>query len=156
QVAIKAGPGKPTTHMSITHNHFYTGHGMSIGSNTDGGASDILVSDLTIDGADNGLRIKSNITRGGLVHDVVYENVCIRDTANPVMLDTSYTAHASPADNKPPVFRDITMRNVWIGGAGKVTLEGIDAAHRSAIQFDNVVFDQPGNVKIVAKHADVK
>ncbi|MGP8244850.1 MAG: glycosyl hydrolase family 28 protein [Bryobacteraceae bacterium] len=67
QVAIKAPAGAPTTHMSITHNHFYSGHGMSIGSTTDGGASNILVSDLTIDGADNGLRIKSNITRGGLV-----------------------------------------------------------------------------------------
>jgi polygalacturonase len=61
-VAIKAPAGDPTTHMTIAHNHFYSGHGMSIGSNTDGGASAIRVSDLTIDGADNGLRIKSNTT----------------------------------------------------------------------------------------------
>jgi polygalacturonase len=156
QVAIKAPPGKPTTHMSVVHNHFYTGHGMSIGSNTDGGASAIRVSDLSIDGADNGLRIKSNITRGGLVHDVVYEDVCIRDTANPVILDTSYTAHVSPEDNKAPAFRDITVRNVWIEGGGKVTLEGIDSAHRSGIQFDNVVFDQPSKIRVAAKHTDVK
>jgi polygalacturonase len=156
QVAIKAGPGKPTTHMSVDHNHFYSGHGMSIGSNTDGGASAIRVSDLSIDGADNGLRIKSNITRGGLVHDVVFEDVCIRDTANPVLMDTSYTAHASAADNKPPVFRDITVRNVWIGDGGKVTLDGVDSAHRLGIQFDNVIFDQPAKIKIAATHADVK
>ena len=31
-VAIKAGAGLPTTHMTISHNHFYSGHGMSIGS----------------------------------------------------------------------------------------------------------------------------
>jgi polygalacturonase len=155
-VAIKAGPGKPTTHMSVVHNHFYSGHGMSIGSNTDGGASAIRVSDLTIEGADNGLRIKSNITRGGLVHDVVYEDVCIRDTANPVLMDTSYTAHVSAADNKPPVFRDITVRNVWIGGGGKVTLQGIDPTHRLGIQFDNVVFEDPAKIKIAATHADVK
>jgi polygalacturonase len=156
QVAIKAGPGKPTTHMSVIHNHFYSGHGMSIGSNTDGGASAIRVSDLSIDGADNGLRIKSNITRGGLVHDVVYEDVCIRETANPVMMDTSYTAHVSAADNKPPVFRDITVRNVWIAGGGKVTLEGFDKAHPVGIQFDNVIFDEPAKIKISATHADVK
>ena len=64
QVAIKAPAGGPTRHMSIVHNHFYSGHGMSIGSNTDGGASAIQVTDLSIDGADNGLRIKSNVTRG--------------------------------------------------------------------------------------------
>jgi hypothetical protein len=38
-VAIKAPKGGPTAHMTIAHNHFYAGHGMSIGSETDGGAS---------------------------------------------------------------------------------------------------------------------
>jgi polygalacturonase len=156
QVAIKAPAGAPTTHMSIVHNHFYTGHGMSIGSTTDGGASAIRVSDLTIDGADNGLRIKSNITRGGLVHDVVFEDVCIRDTANPILMDTSYTAHVSKAESKAPVFRDIVVRNVRVEGAGKVTLEGLDEAHRLGIQFDNVVFDDAAQVKLSATHADVK
>lgn len=156
QVAIKAPAGAPTTHMSILHNHFYSGHGMSIGSTTDGGASAIRVSDLSIDGADNGLRIKSNITRGGLVHDVVFEDVCIRDTANPIVMETSYSAHASTANNRPPVFRDIIVRNVRVEGGGKVTLEGLDATHRLGIQFDNVVFDDPAQVKLSAKHADVK
>ncbi len=155
-VAIKAPAGAPTTHMSIVHNHFYAGHGISIGSPTDGGASAIRVSDLSIEGADNGLRIKSNITRGGLVHDVVFEDVCIRDTANPILMDTTYTAHVSNADSKPPVFRDIAVRNVRVEGGGKVTLAGLDATHRLGIQFDNVVFDDPAQVKLSATHADVK
>ena len=156
QVAIKAPAGAPTTHMSIVHNHFYTGHGMSIGSPTDGGASAIRVSDLSIDGADNGLRIKSNITRGGLVDDVVFEDVCIRDTANPILMDTNYSAHVSKEDSRPPVFRNITVRNVRVEGGGKVTLEGLDAAHRLGIQFDGVVFDDPDRIKISATHVDVK
>jgi len=156
QVAIKAPSGAPTTHMSIVHNHFYSGHGMSIGSPTDGGASAIRVADLSIDGADNGLRIKSNITRGGLVDGVMFEDVCIRDTANPILMDTNYTAHVSKEDSKPPVFRNITVRNVRVEGGGKVTLEGLDAAHRLGIQFDGVVFDDPANVQVSAKHADVK
>ena len=156
QVAIKAPVGRPTTHMSIVHNHFYSGHGMSIGSNTDGGASAIRVSDLSIDGSDNGLRIKSNITRGGLVRDVVFEDVCIRETANPVYMDSTYSAHTSQADNRPPVFRDIVLRNVRVSGAGKVTLEGLDAAHRLGIRFDNVVFDNPAAITISASQADVE
>lgn len=38
---------------------------MSIGSETEGGASAIRVTDLSIDGADNGIRIKSSPSRGG-------------------------------------------------------------------------------------------
>ena len=90
------------------------------------------------------------------MHDVVFEDVCIRDTANPVLMDTSYTAHVSKADSKPPVFRDITVRNVRVEGGGKVTLEGLDAAHRVGIQFDNVVFDDAAKIKLSATHADVK
>src|SRR5690349_11887167 len=142
--------------MTIAHNHFYTGHGMSIGSNTDGGASTIRVSDLSIDGADNGLRVKSNITRGGLVEDVVYEGVCIRDTANPIVTDTSYTAHVSAADNRFPIFRGITLRNVRIHGGGKVTLEGVDAQHKTEIRFDNVTFDDPGAIRTAGKHVVAK
>ena len=155
QIAIKAGTGKPTTHMSVVHNHFYSGHGMSIGSPTDGGASAIRVSDLSIDGSDNGLRIKSNSTRGGLVHDVIFEDVCIRRTANPVFMDTNYLAHTSKTTGRIPVFRDITIRNVRVEGGGKVTLEALDDAHRLGIQFDNVVFDHPGAIRISARHADV-
>jgi polygalacturonase len=156
QVAIKGGGETPTSHISIVHNHFYTGHGMSIGSETYRGVSSVYVSDLSIDGSDNGLRIKSNITRGGLVHDVRYEDVCIRDTANPVMMDTSYTAHESPTKDLSPQFRDVVLRNVRVQGAGKVMLEAVDASHRLGIQFDNVIFDDPGKIKVSAKHADVK
>ena len=156
QVAIKAPAGAPTSHMSILHNHFYTGHGMSIGSNTDGGASAIRVADLSIDGADNGLRIKSNITRGGLVEDVVFEDVCIRDTAYPILMDTHYGGQAGEADGRPPVFRNITLRNVRVEGGGKVTLEGLDAAHRLGIQFDGVVFDDPAGIEVSAQHAEVR
>jgi len=138
------------------HNHFYSGHGMSIGSTTDGGASAIRVSDLSIDGSDNGLRIKSNVTRGGLVRDVVFEDVCIRDTANPVFMDTSYSAHVSKAERRVPVFREITVRNVRVEGRGRVTLEGSDAEHRLGIQFDGVWFDDPAAIKVSAKHAEVK
>jgi polygalacturonase len=156
QVAIKAGAGAPTSHMSIIHNHFYSGHGMSIGSATDGGASDILVSDLTIDQADNGFRIKSNATRGGLVHHVTFQNVCIRSTENPIVMDTNYSAAFSRASGRIPVFRDIFLKDVRIEGPGKVTLDGYDAAHRLDIHFDNVTFSNPAAVRLQARDADIQ
>jgi polygalacturonase len=78
-VAIKAGNGGPTENVSILHNHFYSGHGMSIGSETNGGVRRVLVDDLTLEGTTSGLRIKSDVSRGGLVQDVLYRNICLRD-----------------------------------------------------------------------------
>ena len=155
QVAIKAGAPGPTTHMTVSHNHFYTGHGMSIGSETDGGASAILVTDLSIDGADNGIRIKSNSTRGGLVHEVVYEDVCIRDTKNPIYMDSNYSAATGPTHDKFPTFTGIVLRNVRVEGSGKITLEGLDQAHRLGMTFDNVHLDSLADIKIAASHADL-
>ncbi len=154
QVAIKAGKGAPTTNMTISDNHFYTGHGMSIGSETDGGASRIRVSNLSIDGADNGLRIKSNSSRGGLVRDVVYDGVCIRATKNPILMDTNYSFYGEARD-KIPEFKDIVVRNIRVEGGGKVSLNGFDSGHRLGIRFDNVVFDRPEIIKTTAKEADI-
>ena len=143
-----------TTHMTIAHNHFYYGHGMSIGSETDGGASAIRVTDLSIDGADNGIRIKSNSSRGGLVQDVVYDDVCIRDTKNPIYMDSNYSYYGTARD-KLPVFTNITLRNVHILGGGKITLDGFDAAHRLGMILDNVFLNNPQEMKITAVHADL-
>ena len=141
--------------MTISHNHFYYGHGMSVGSETDGGADHILVTDLSIDGADNGLRIKSNSSRGGLVENVRYEDVCIKDTKNPIFMDSNYSFTGTARD-KLPQFRDITLHNVRIEGAGKLTLEGYDATHALRMLFDGVTLSSPGDIKIVAKFAELR
>ena len=152
-VAIKAGSPGPTRNITISHNHFYYGHGMSIGSETDGGASAIRVTDLSIDGADNGIRIKSNSSRGGLVRDVVYEDVCIKDTTNPIYMDSNYS-YRGEATDKLPTFQDITLRNVRIVGPGKITLDGFDPTHRLAMLFDNLTLANPTAIKIVARHGE--
>jgi polygalacturonase len=155
-IAIKAGAGLPTTHMTISHNHFYSGHGMSIGSETNGGASAIWVSDLSIDGADNGIRIKSNSTRGGLVHDIVYEDVCMRNTKNPIYMDTHYTATVGTTQGLIPQFEDITLRNVRIVGEGKITLDGYDAERRLGMTLDNVAADNPEAVRVSGSHVSLQ
>ena len=154
-VAIKAGGTIPSTHMTISHNHFYSGHGMSIGSETDAGASAIRVSDLSIEGADNGIRIKSNSSRGGLVRDIVYEDVCIRDTEAPLLFDTHYPGTDKRADLSPR-YEDITLRNVHIdssgkAGAGKFTFDSFDAAHPLGITFDGLSISRTPTAACKAK-----
>ncbi len=154
-VAIKAGSGGLSSHLSVDHDHFYTGHGMSIGSNTNGGVGHIRVSDLTIDGADNGLRIKSNSSRGGRVQNVVYRDVCIRDTPRPIVMDSHYSFYGARR-GEIPTFTGITLRNVRISGPGRVLLDGYDAAHRLDITFDNVILDASEGVRIRADHARIR
>ena len=137
-VAIKTNATVPSTHMTIVHNRFYAGHGMSIGSGTAGGVSAIRVEDLTIDGADNGIRIKSDRSRGGLVEDISYENVCIRDVPNPIVVTSMYTTF--PGD-RLPVYRNIRLRNVESLTPGYVTFLGVDDAHKLDVTLDNVRVD---------------
>jgi polygalacturonase len=154
-VAIKAGGPELTHHITISHNHFYTGHGVSIGSETNGGAKAVRVFDLTIDGADNGLRIKSNASRGGLVEDIEYRDVCIRNTKNAIEMDTHYTASAQTTGTLIPRFRDIRLQDVRVLSGNQVILEGYDDARPLDIRFDNVYFDDPTAFKLRAAIANV-
>jgi polygalacturonase len=154
-VAIKGGPGG-ATNMTISHNHFYWGHGMSIGSETDGGVNTIRVTDLSLDGPDNGIRIKSNGSRGGLTRNVVYDDVCIRNSPNPITLDTGYSAAGTLKGNSPPTMREVTLHNVRISGGGKFSFNGYDEKHRVAATLDGVqIVDAPVGYKYSLNHADL-
>lgn len=151
-VAVKAGRTGPASHISVLHNHFYTGHGMSIGSGTNGGVDHLLVDDLTIDGADNGIRIKSDRSRGGLVHDITYRNVCIRDVRNPIIMTPHYTTFAG---DQLPVYRDIALRNVHILTPGTYTFDGLDPEHKLGVTLDNVFADDMDKADVLAENAAV-
>lgn len=129
-IRIKGGPGG-VTQMTVSHNHFYLGHGMSIGSERNGGVSKIRVFDLSIDGADNKLRIKSYAARCGLVHDASYEDVCIRNSPTSILLDAAYSANGSLEGTLYPTFVDITFRDVRVMGGRKFSFDGFFKDHRS-------------------------
>lgn len=152
-VAIKAGNSGPASHITIVHNHFYSGHGMSIGSETNGGVSAVRVSDLSIEGADNGIRIKSDRSRGGLVRDVVYENVCMRDVVNPILLTSTYSTLPG---SKLPLYRDILLKDVRSLTTGTFTLAGLDGEHKVGVTLDNVKVDGLRASDIRAEFADVR
>lgn len=153
-IAIKGGKGG-LTNMTVSDDHFYWGHGMSIGSETFGGVSNVLVKDLSLDGDDNALRIKSNPTRGGLVEDVTYDDVCIRDSRNPILLDTAYSYPGNGKDLFPE-YKDIIFHDVRISGGGKIQFGGLDATHRVQAKLDGVeLLDGASNYKIKAAHADL-
>jgi len=162
-IAIKGG-SQASSSILVAHSHFYKGHGMSIGSETNSGVSSVHVTDLTFDGTDNGLRIKSDASRGGAVHEILYENICIKNVDNPLVFDAYYS---SDSGSLYPDFHDITVSKVHITSSGKhqavfrgynskyplkITLDNVqsDVAIDKITQSDAEITEGPGTVKNIA------
>ncbi len=133
-VAIKSS-SNPSSHISIINNVFGKGHGMSIGSETSGKVNDILVNNLSLNSTTSGLRIKSDISRGGLVSQIIYKNICIKDVQYPIYLDMFYSKNAS--GNKIPYYKNITFNNVKVLTPGKFIFRGLKG-NNIQVTFDNV------------------
>jgi hypothetical protein len=117
--------------------------------------SKIRVFDLSLDGPDNGIRIKSNGSRGGLVHDIVYDDVCVGGSPNPITLDTGYTAAGTVEGNSPPTMRDITLRNVRVSGGGKISFNGYAKDYRIGANLDDVLLTDAASYTYSLHHADL-
>ncbi|MGB6199486.1 MAG: glycosyl hydrolase family 28 protein [Candidatus Acidiferrales bacterium] len=141
-IAIKTG----VTHMSVLDNHFYSGHGMSIGSETYSGDSFLLVDGLTEDHTTSGIRIKSNAARGGLVHDLTYRNICMRDVPVPIAISPFYNNQPIEGFTDPnipgtriPDYKSITLQNIADTTPGDVLIAGKDADHITEVKLDGVI-----------------
>jgi len=171
QIALKAAHG--LQNIVIAHNHFGSGHGMSLGSETNGGATDVDVHDLTIDadsrwngapGSDtadfNGIRVKSDESRGGLPVDRIhFSDVCMRDVLNPIVIDSSY--NPLYGGTSYPVFRSITLKDVrdvtcMALGEPLVILQGFDDQYSAGpITLDNVVIDGITPLGVAGQYSSV-
>lgn len=142
-VAIKAGNAS-ASHISIVDNRFGSGHGMSIGSEVNKGVSDVDVNQLTLNGTTNGLRIKSDRSRGGLVTGVTYRNICMENVKNPIVLDTRYEPKEG---HLLPIFRDITFDHVKVLTAGMLTFQGDSDSNPIVTTLKNVTLAGFGNAQ---------
>ena len=115
-IAIKGSSSTGVKNVIVAHNRFGAGHGMSIGSEFTGGVSDVKVYDLSIDGqnmgtsggSSNGIRIKSDSSRGGLVNNVTYSDICVRNLSNPILLTPKYS---SSTGSSIPQYTNIKISN---------------------------------------------
>jgi len=131
--------------MSVFDNHFYTGHGMSIGSETVPGQSYLLVDGLTEDHTTSGIRIKSNVKRGGPVHDLVYKNICMKDVPIPIAISPYYTNQTVEPFEDPkyegdkiPDYKAIKLENIYSTTPGDVLIAGLNEEHRTQIDMQDV------------------
>jgi len=128
-VAIKggkktAGREFQSEDITVTDCTFLHGHGMSIGSETAGGVRNITVKNCTFENTENGLRIKSDLRRGGLVENVSYTDITMSNVAPAITFTCNYQNNsagdakqsAAPRVSKGseslPLFRNIQVTNL--------------------------------------------
>ena len=143
-IAIKGDGPMVVDNLVIAHNHFGKGHGMSIGSETNIGVKNVKVCDLSLDGTKYGIRIKSDVSRGGPVKGISYTDVCMRNVSQPLVFNPFYTSGAT--GTLIPDFQNITLTNVHVLGGGSLRISGYDASHPLTLAMDNVVFDTPPTI----------
>ena len=128
----------------------YYGQGFAIGGDVVGAVGQVRADGLTFDGSSAGLRVQGDRSRGGLVEDVRFENVCMRGVKAPLVIA------AVGEGAKATEFRGLVVRNmhsVESGVAPGVLLAGVDVAHRLEITLENVVIDGVRAAEVTARHA---
>lgn len=122
-----AGREFATENITVSDCVFLHGHGMSIGSQTSGGVHNVLVTNCTFQDTENGIRIKSDRRRGGLVENIRYTDITMNNV-DPAITLTCYYMNNSSGDRVPqsppkvdpaqaktektPIFRNIYISNM--------------------------------------------
>lgn len=123
--------GGGTSGVLITNCTYGYGHGVSIGSPTHGGVSDLTVENCTFTNTEFGIRIKSDRDRGGLLQHLTFQNLHMTNVGMPILIYATYAAKdrqyrnlqkitAEIAETYPsavvadrtPIYRGITFRDI--------------------------------------------
>jgi hypothetical protein len=131
---------KASSNISVTNNHFFAGHGESIGSYTGSGVSNVLFdgnisvgnawsghgSAIGAAGAVNGatyaanyadgnstaIRIKTANDRGGVVTGIQYSNSCFLDHKADIQFTPYYSSGDSTSASDFPSYNNILLQNL--------------------------------------------
>jgi polygalacturonase len=145
-IAIKSGRnwygrtfGRPSKNITVRDSVFGTGHGMSIGSEMSGGVYNVLFDNITSVGGGCGPRIKSERGRGGLVANITYRNIVMRDCAEALQITDNYDPGIPPTNaTATPVFRNISMLNISANCASTFSFDGLPESQIHELTLRNV------------------
>jgi len=158
-IALGATAGNPVTDVTITGDYTYSGHGISIGSNTAGGVSNVLVTGVNQSGNQNdtnaaGLKIKSAKDRGGIVNNIQYNDICIQNQRYSLQFNPFYD---TTAGTSYPQFNNIGLHNVSITDLGVTTnqIEGYNATYPLGITFDNLYITGTDTLTPVPEYVNI-
>jgi polygalacturonase len=130
--------------ITVTDCTFKHGHGMSIGSETTGGVRNVRVKNCTFEDTDNGIRIKSDRSRGGRVQNVVYEDIKMSNVRGAISFSCYYPRvplkdEAKPVNDKTPHYSGIVIRNLTATSTiGAGIIAGLPESPIEDVTLENV------------------
>ncbi|HTS17745.1 MAG TPA: glycosyl hydrolase family 28 protein [Verrucomicrobiae bacterium] len=112
---------RPTANVSIANCTVHHAHGaVTLGSEISGGIRNIVADNITCDGTQIGVRIKSRRGRGGMVEDVRFDNWTMENVGTGIevtsyyMMEGETKAVDEPLSVRTPVFRNIGINHMTI------------------------------------------
>jgi polygalacturonase len=134
--------GGPCKDILVENCQCLHGHGISIGSPTRGGVSHVVVRNCSFDSGDNAIRIKSARGRGGLIENVVFTDLTMKNVAKrPIDITMLYSGsrQAEGDETDIPQVRNVVIRNVTITGSPEIgRIEGLPEQLATDIRLENV------------------
>jgi polygalacturonase len=161
-IVIKSGKdadglrvNKPTENVSITNCTVHHAHGaVTIGSETSGWIRNLVASNITCDGTQMGVRIKSRRGRGGGVEAVRFDNWTMQNVGTAIgvtnyyMMEGEVKGGDEPVSVRTPVFRDIAISNMTIRHARLlIDVEGLPEMPISTMRIQDVMGDAKTGLK---------
>jgi polygalacturonase len=161
-IAVKADAGGVASNITISNNSFWGIHGMSVGSQTNGGVQNVTFSGNFIHGgadihgntasSNNGARVKSDTSFGGTVSGVSFVDTCETGVKHLILIDPQYL---DGDGSTVPNFASITINGLKAvnSSSGSSTLDGFDSAHPLGLTLENVSLD---STKVTAEFANIR
>jgi len=153
-IVIKSGKdadglrvNRPSENISIANCTVHRAHGaVTLGSETSGWIRNLVASNITCQGTQMGVRIKSRRGRGGGVEDVRFANWTMQDVGHAIDITNFYIMEGEthsgeePVSKRTPVFRNIAIGNMSIHGARiVVSVEGLPEMPISGLRISDVI-----------------
>ena len=161
-IVIKAGKdadglrvNRPTENVSITNCTVHRAHGaVTIGSETSGWIRNLVASNITCNGTQMGVRIKSRRGRGGGVEDVRFDNWTMENVGQGINVTNFYIMEGEvrtgeePVSRRTPVFRNIGISHMTINGARlAINIEGLPEMPVSGVRISDVIASGKAGMK---------
>ncbi len=120
-VFLASAPAKGGTpgveNVLVSHCELGVGHGLSFGSFTSGGIRNVTVENVTFEGTTAGLRMKAARDRGGLVENLTFKNITMKNVKYPIFISSYYPREPKRPDEdetqvvgaKTPQWKNITI-----------------------------------------------
>jgi len=113
---------RPTENVSIANCTVHHAHGaVTLGSEISGGIRNVVADNITCDGTQVGVRIKSRRGRGGDIEDVRFDNWTMENVRNAIDVTSYYTmegetkvSQPEPVSERTPRFRNIAISHMTI------------------------------------------